>query len=114
MEAATNGKEFFDYKTPPNLFGLVECDDMDQFKLKVTKKEVINHDTYLIELEFPNAEWISGLWPGAHYFWHLEVNGKMLARKYTPISAVNQKGKSVFAVKIYRENPEFPNGGLFT
>ena len=38
----------------------------------------------------------------------------MLSRKYTPISPVNQKGKVVFAIKIYRENKNYPGGGKFS
>lgn len=37
-----------------------------------------------------------------------------MSRKYTPISPVNEKGKAVFVIKIYREDPAFPDGGKFT
>ena len=87
---------------------------MDQFKLEVIGKDQISHDTYRFTLKFPNAEWISGLWPSAHLFWHLDIDGKQVTRKYTPVSPINQKGTIVFVIKIYRENPEFPGGGVFT
>lgn len=91
---------------------MVEKNNDGQFPLKVIKKEAINHDTYIMELEFPNADWISGLWPGGHFIFYAEINGKVVARKYTPISPVNEKGKAIFAIKVYRKCNEFPNGGL--
>lgn len=93
---------------------LVEKDEDDQFSLKVIKKEKMSHDTYLIELEFPNPEWISGLWPGGHFVMHSTIDGKLVSKKYTPISPVNKKGSSEFAIKIYRNHPDFPEGGKFT
>merc|ERR1712070_253571 len=108
MEALPDGKEFFDYSTPPNLFNLVEKDDDDQFPLKVIKKEAISPDTYTFELEFPNPDWIAGLWAGGHYIIWSEVDGKKMNRKYTPISPVNEKGKATFVIKVYRNNEEFP------
>jgi len=51
------GNEYFDYSGPDNLFKLVEKDDEDKFPLKVTKKEKVNQDSYIFELEF-NKEWI--------------------------------------------------------
>lgn len=54
------------------------------------------------------------MWPGAHYVWHAMIDGKRMSRKYTPIDAVNKKGKSTFVIKIYRNNKDFPEGGKFT
>ena len=68
--------EYFDFEGPPSLFNLVEKNEDDQFPLKVIKKEKISHDTYLWELEFPNKDWISGLWPGGHYTMHVMIDGK--------------------------------------
>jgi cytochrome-b5 reductase len=93
---------------------LVEKNEDDQFPLKVTKKEKLTHDTYLFELEFPNQEWISGLWVGAHFVFHCEVGGKKINRKYTPITPINTKGRSQFVIKVYRNTPEFPEGGIFS
>lgn len=114
MEAVVDGKEFFTYSGVPNLCELVEKDDDDCFPLKVIKKEAISHDTYIYDLEFPNPEWISGLWAGGHLFFHGTVDGKATTRKYTPISPVNQKGFSRFVIKVYRNNEQFPEGGKFT
>ena len=44
----------------------MDRDEKQRFQLKVSKKEKINHDTYRMELEFPNPHWISGLKPGGH------------------------------------------------
>ena len=81
--------EFLDFEGPPNLFNLVEKDENNQFPLKVIEKRVISHDTYTFVLEFPNKEWITGLFPGGHFVFHAEVDGKMISRKYTPINPVN-------------------------
>jgi cytochrome-b5 reductase len=73
---------------------LVEKDENDQFPLKVIRKDQLNHDSYLYVLEFPNADWISGLFPGGHFYFHAEVDGKMMSKRYTPISPVNEKGQA--------------------
>lgn len=105
---------YFDFKQGPSLFDLVPKDDDDQFPLKVSKKEKLNHDTYLFELEYPNAEWISGLWVGGHFVFHATIDGKLVSRKYTPVSPINLKGRAEFVIKIYRPHPDFPEGGKFT
>jgi len=56
----------------------------------------------MYRLEFPNPEWISGFFAGGHYVFHADIDGKHYARKYTPITSVNQKGFADFPVKIYR------------
>jgi NAD(P)H-flavin reductase len=113
METATLS-EFVDYKNPENLFALVDKDEDDQFPLKVIANEKLNHDTYKITLEFPNPNWISGLWAGGHFKMHVKVDGKTVTKPYTPISLINEKGKVVFVIKVYREHPDFPNGGKWS
>lgn len=105
---------YLDFETPDSLFKLVEKDENNQFSLKLKEKRVVNHDTYMFVLEFPNPEWISGLFPGGHYVFHAMVDGEMISRKYTPISPVNEKGIAEFPIKIYREHPDFPGKGKFT
>ena len=114
MDTAVAGSEFYDYYSSPSLFANIEKDDYDQFPLKVSKKEKVTHDTYLYKLEFPDKEWIAGLWAGGHFIFHADINGKHYARKYTPVSPINQKGSSDFIIKVYRNNDEFPKGGIFT
>ena len=52
-------------------------------------KELINHDTYRMELEYPNEEWISGGWPASHFKLYLNIGGVMKFKPFTPIDAVN-------------------------
>jgi ferredoxin-NADP reductase len=82
--------------------------------LKVIRKDKLNHDSYLYVLQFPNPDWIAGCYPGGHFFFHAEVNGKPASKRYTPISPVNEKGQVQFIIKIYREHPDFPGKGHFT
>jgi len=37
-----------------------------------------------------------------------------VSRKYTPISPINECGRALFAIKIYKKTEEFPDGGKFT
>ena len=74
---------------PPNVFDLIQKDENGQFPLKLTVKEAINHDTYKMTFEFPNPEWIMGIFPGGHVFMTADIDGKKLTRKYTQISPVN-------------------------
>jgi cytochrome-b5 reductase len=69
-------EDYFDYQSKPSLFELVSKDKNDQFPLKIVKKEVMTHDTYLIRLGFGNENWISGLWAGSgHFVFHATING---------------------------------------
>ena len=69
---------------------------------------------FKITLEFPNAEWIAGLAPSQHFKLHYKIGEKTVTKMYTPISLVNQKGTVSFAIKVYRKNEQFPDGGKFT
>ena len=113
MEAEA-GKEFFDWETPASVSKNIEKDDDGQFKLKVIQKEKLTHDTYLFELEFPDKEWIAGIWPAGHWFLKGEIDGKIVSHPYTPVSPVNQKGSICFCFKVYREHADFPGGGKLT
>lgn len=106
--------EYVDFLNPNNMFGLVQKDENDQFPLKVCEKTKLTHDTYRIALEFPNQEWISGHWPGGHFTVHLNIDGKTVTKRYTPISLINEKGRAVFVIKVYRKCEEYPEGGKFT
>ena len=103
-----------DYTNGPSVFNLAEKNEDDQFPLKCIRKDKISHDTYEFELEFPDKEWTSGVWPGGHYKMHIESDGKWLCKPYSPISPLTRKGSVIFCIKIYREHPDFPNGGKFT
>jgi len=112
-DTGANESPFLDYSAP-NLFSEATKNEDGTFKLKIIKKEVLTHDTYTIELEFPDSEWTAGLWPAAHFKFHAEINGEKVARMYSPVSPLNKKGSAVFAIKIYRNSAEFPKGGLFS
>ena len=75
----------------------------------------MTHDTYIFRLEFPEKDWISGLWVGGHFTFHGEVEkGRLLSRKYTPITPICTRGYAEFAIKIYREHDDYPDGGKFS
>ena len=55
-----------------------------------------------------------GLWAAGHVFFHADIDGEKVTKKYTPVSPVNQKGTIDFVIKIYRPCEEFPEGGKYT
>ena len=55
-------------------------------------------------LEFPNPDWILGVWSGGHITFHAEIDSKIVKRNYVPISPVNMRGSAYFAIKIYRKS----------
>lgn len=114
MEGGEQLNEYCNYLIEDNLFNRSEKNEDDQFPLKLVKKQKLTHDTYKITFEFPNPEWISGHWAGGHYTMHATIDGKTVTRRYTPVSLINQKGSVTFVMKIYRLNPDFPNGGVFS
>ena len=65
---------FCDYNTSSSLFK----QSVGIISLKCIKMDLISRDTYMIELEFPNKEWTSGIWPGGHMKLILEKDGKWL------------------------------------
>ena len=76
FSSSANSAQFFDYATPPNLFNLIEKDEDNRFPLKVISKDLISPDTYRMELEFPNKDWIAGMWPAGHMKLFLDIDGK--------------------------------------
>jgi NAD(P)H-flavin reductase len=93
---------------------LIEKDEDNRFPLKVISKDLISPDTYRMELEFPDKDWIAGIWPAGHYKLFLNIDGKLKFKPFTSISPVNEKGKAVFAVKVYREHPEWIGKGIWS
>lgn len=90
-------------------------DSYDQFKLKVCLKEKLLHNVVKLRLEFPNPDWITGLWAGGHFILQGQVNNMPVVRKYTPTSSVDTKGYVEFHIKIYKEEPvEGVKKGIFT
>jgi NAD(P)H-flavin reductase len=111
MEATQEISPYVNWQAQNSLFSLVEKDEDDQFKLLVTEKELISHDTLRIVLKFPNDDWISGLWPAGHFKFHHQIDGKTVTKPYTPVSLVSDTGSATFIIKVYRPNEEFPEGG---
>ena len=93
MEGPTQEvSKYFDPSATKNVLNAVERDQNGRFHLKVLKKIKFNHDTYHFILQYPDPELTSGLWPSAAFFFHAMIDGQPVKRKYTPISAVNDKG----------------------
>lgn len=68
-----------------------------------------------LQLEFPDPNWIAGLWPGGHFMFHSMINGMPITRKYTPTSSIDTKGYVEFHIKIYKEDAvEKIKSGIFT
>ena len=98
----------------PSVCNLMEKNENAQFSLEISEKRQISPDTIFLKFKFPNPDWILGLPIARHliFFKPPEAEGeKQLARKYTPISPLNQKGSVDFVVKCYPVTDEFPNGG---
>lgn len=82
----------------------------------------LNHDTFLYRFVFPKPDMEFGLHIGGHVRFYADIkhpdapNGELVSRKYTPVSAIHEKGSIDFVIKIYRKNvhPKFPNGGIMT
>ena len=102
---------YFDHELSPNLIGLVKRNQDAQFDLVVSKKEVLTHDSILLELKFPNRDWTSGIPVGCSCLFYAKVGGKEISRKYTAISPLTEQGKLLFAIKVYQQDPKYPGGG---
>ena len=106
--------EYFDWEGPPSLFNMMMKNPDSEFPLKLIKKDLVSPDTYEMEFELPNPDWIMGVFPAGHVNMHAEIDGKRVSKLYTPVSPVNQKGSVTFLIKVYRSCDEFPEGGQFT
>lgn len=102
----SNRMKFFDNDAGPTLFNNAKKDDRGNIKLRVSKKEKLSHDSYLYSLEMPNPEWISGMPAGGSMIVSsfVKKHDRNIARQYSPISPVNQKGTIDMVIKIYRPN----------
>ena len=74
---AGGGNEYFDWRSAPSVLRSIDFEEPEgglyatpAIALTVAKKEAVSHDTYMYELEFPDPEWILGLWPGGHMNLH--------------------------------------------
>lgn len=72
---------------------------------------MISHDTEKFIFKLPSDDHVMGLPVGGHVFFHMEIDGEVLSRKYTPVSHVNLRGRVEFVIKVYKPNEEFTEGG---
>lgn len=84
------------------------------FALELKEKIDVTHDTVKVVFKLPEDDWVMGLPVGGHVFFHMEINGNMISRKYTPISVINEKGTISFLIKVYKQNDEYPVGGVLS
>lgn len=73
----------------------------------------MTHDSWIHEYSFgpDGKDMVLGINVGAHLILEATINDKIVVRKYSPISPINQKGKVTFVIKEYPPTPEWPSGG---
>ena len=96
------------------MVSLVQKDEYDQFNLVISKKEALTHDSFIMDLKFPNRDWTSGFPVGCSFNFFATIKGQTISRRYTTISPLTQRGYVSFAIKVYNKSKEFPNGGLMS
>jgi len=87
-----------------------------KIRLDLTEKEELSHDSYRLRFALPTPAHRLGLPVGKHVLvYGRDVDDKLVARAYTPISADNVEGYVDFVVKAYRPAlPHFPKGGALS
>lgn len=101
-------KKYFSSTTPKNLLKGHE----NPISLKIAEKRMINSDSLLLTLKFPEPDQQLGV-PCANHV-HLrfyDEQGQLIKRPYTPISHPNKEGSVEFLVKVYEPTAAYPNGG---
>jgi len=81
---------------------------------KLSKKEVINHDTRRFTFALQTPKTVLGLPIGQHItLRYVDESGKSVQRSYTPITGNETLGEVTFVIKVYFAgvHPKFPNGG---
>ena len=93
----------------------MEKNEDNQFSLEIAEKRQISPDTIGFKLKFTNPKWTMGLPIAKHMkiFKPPQAEGEQqIARMYTPVSPLNQKGSIDFVIKCYPITEEFTNGGV--
>ncbi|TKR61625.1 hypothetical protein L596_028715 [Steinernema carpocapsae] len=85
-----------------------------KYDISLVEKKPLTTDTNLLRFKFPNSGEVLGCPTGKHVFLSAKVNEEMLTRPYSPISDPSVRGFVDFAVKIYKPNADFPQGGVFS
>ena len=89
-------------------------DEEENFQLMLMSKEQLTHDTVRLEYGF-DEDWYFGLPVGGHVMFEIKSDGgDTVARKYTPVSPISQKGYVSFVIKIYGKTKDHPDGGQLT
>ncbi|KRX01146.1 Riboflavin synthase-like beta-barrel [Pseudocohnilembus persalinus] len=86
------------------------------------RKDKLSHDTYRFVFKLPKEDQTLGIDVGQHIAIVANIptkdhiDGEVISRKYTPVSAVTQKGTFDLVIKVYRKNvhPRFPDGGVMS
>jgi len=81
---------------------------------KLTKKEVLNHDTRRFTFALQTPQTVLGLPIGQHITLRfIDKDGKSQQRAYTPITGNETIGEVTYVIKVYFAgvHPKFPNGG---
>lgn len=79
--------------------------------IRLEKKTVISRDSFVLDFALPTKDHVLGLPTGKHVFISAEIDGEVVVRRYTPISANEDIGKVQFVIKAYRPCVKFPKGG---
>ncbi|XP_069616222.1 NADH-cytochrome b5 reductase 1 [Ranitomeya imitator] len=87
-------------------------DPNKKYKLRLTHKMAINHNTRIFRFALPFMNHTLGLPPGNCVYLSAKINGNLVVRPYTPLCC-DHKGYFDLIVKVYfkDQNPEFPEGG---
>ena len=115
VQAEVAAADFFEVpEGSTTLLDTIEKNEDNQFRLPISEKIQLTHDTFKIVLKFPNEEWLMGLPLAYHmtFFAPPAEEGKpLVGRKYSPVSPMTQRGSVEFVIKCYPQCDEFPNGG---
>jgi len=89
----------------------MEKNEDNYFELELSEKRQLTSDTYFFKFKFLDPSWYMGL-PVAKFMKFCKPpeteGGKVVARKYTPVSPMTQQGSVDFVIKCYTQCEEFP------
>ena len=60
------------------MFELIKKIEKKFFLLTISSLKKLSHDLIQFDLKFPNSQWYSGMWPGAHVHFYAEIDGKIV------------------------------------
>jgi cytochrome-b5 reductase len=88
-------------------------DPAEYVKVTLMEKEEVTHDVRRFRFKLPSDKHVLGLPVGKHIYLRAEIDGKVVARQYTPVTMIDDKGFFDLCLKIYFKNvhPRFPDGG---